>query len=201
MTAAPSPSGWRKRCARPVRRRRRSRWTTHMRRSSAGSARPAMSPPSGRTPLRGRFSGAKPRSMTQPGFTGAALDRADHLRLDPGQLADLMANSEALLLRLDGVEPVLDPDWRLDWAPLNGESDLILLGLEDGRPLFAPLVRMAQTGQRAWAIFRVLSMMSQRDAAIWGAARSLNEWHNKHPRCSVCGRETAPFRAGWGRKY
>jgi NAD+ diphosphatase len=42
--------------------------------------------------------------------------------------------------------------------------------------------------------------MDPRDAAIWGAARSLNEWHNKHPRCSVCGHATDPFRAGWGRK-
>ena len=43
--------------------------------------------------------------------------------------------------------------------------------------------------------------MSPRDAAIWGAARSLNEWHNRHPllRASAA-TPTAPFRAGWGRK-
>jgi NAD+ diphosphatase len=138
--------------------------------------------------------------MIQPGFTGAGLDRADHLRLDPARLAALMASPDARLLRLDAVDPVLDADWRLEWGPLDGPADLIFLGLEDGRPLFAPLVPMQQPGQRAWSVFRVLSMMDPRDAAIWGAARSLNEWHNKHPRCSVCGHATDSFRAGWGRK-
>ena len=138
--------------------------------------------------------------MTQPGFTGAGLDRADHLRLDPERLADLMANGDARLLQLDTVDPVLDEAGALSWGPLNGATDTLFLGLEEGRPLFAPLVRMEQLGQRAWSVFRILSLMSPRDAAIWGAARSLNEWHNRHGYCSVCGHGTAPFRAGWGRK-
>ncbi len=137
--------------------------------------------------------------MTQPGFTGAGLDRADHLRLDPERLAALVADGEARLLRLEGVDPALDPDWRLSWDVVNGESELIFLGLEQGRPLFAPLVRI-EAGQRAWAVFRILSMMHERDLAIWGAARSLNDWHSRHPHCSACGHATAPFRAGWGRK-
>jgi NAD+ diphosphatase len=135
-----------------------------------------------------------------PGLTGAGLDRADHLRLDPERLAALMADGDALLLQLDGVDPVLDDSSALRWEPLNGASETLFLGLEDGRPLFAPLVRMESFGQRAWSIFRILSLMRPRDAAIWGAARSLNEWHNRHGFCSVCGHATAPFRAGWGRK-
>jgi NAD+ diphosphatase len=138
--------------------------------------------------------------MTQPGFTGAGLDRADHLRLDAERLADLMANGDARLLRLDAVDPVLDEQGRLLWGPLDEAEDMLFLGLEEGRPLFAPLVRMEQLGQRAWSVFRLLALMSPRDAAIWGAARSLNEWHNRHGYCSVCGHASAPFRAGWGRK-
>jgi NAD+ diphosphatase len=49
-------------------------------------------------------------------------------------------------------------------------------------------------------VFRLLSMMSPKDAAIWGAARSVNEWHNRHRFCGICGTETGVFRAGWGRK-
>jgi NAD+ diphosphatase len=137
--------------------------------------------------------------MTQPGFTGAGLDRADHLRLDAERLADLMADGDARLLRLDAVDPVLDEQGRLLWGPLDEAEDMLFLGLEEGRPLFAPLVRMKQLGQRAWSVFRLLALMSPKDAAIWGAARSLNEWHNRHGYCSVCGHATAPFRAGWGR--
>jgi NAD+ diphosphatase len=138
--------------------------------------------------------------MTQPGFTGAGLDRADRLRLDAERLADLMANGDARLLQLDRVDPVLDERGGLLWGPLAGAEELLFLGLEEGRPLFAPLIRMEQLGQRAWGVFRLLSLMSPKDAAIWGAARSLNEWHNRHGFCSVCGHPTGFFRAGWGRQ-
>jgi NAD+ diphosphatase len=138
--------------------------------------------------------------MSEPGFTGAGLDRADHLRLDAERLADLMANNDARLLRLAGLDPVLDEAGLLAWGPLAGEGDYLFLGLDEGAPLFAPLVRVEGPAQRAWAVFRILSMMSPRDAAIWGAARSVNEWHNRHRFCGVCGTATAIFRAGWGRK-
>ena len=137
--------------------------------------------------------------MTSPGFTGAGLDRADHLRQDAERLADLMANGDARLLHLDMVDPVLDEAGALRWGPVEGAEELLFLGLEEGRPLFAPLVRM-ELGQRAWSVFRLLSLMSSRVAAIWGAARSLNEWHNRHGFCPACGHATAPFRAGWGRQ-
>lgn len=137
--------------------------------------------------------------MTQPGFTGAGLDRADHLRLDAERLADLMMNGDARLLRLDAADPVLDEAGQLLWDRLDGGADTLFLGLDNGRPLFAPLVRM-ETGQKAWSVFRLLALMSPRDAAIWGAARSLNEWHNRHGFCANCGHATALFRAGWGRK-
>jgi NAD+ diphosphatase len=139
--------------------------------------------------------------MTATGFTGAGLDRADHLRLDAERLAFLMANSDARLLRLAELDPVLDEEGRLAWGPLGeAEGDHLFLGLDEGAPLFAPLVRMQALGQRAWSVFRLLAMMSPRDAAIWGAARSVNEWHNRHRFCGICGTETGIFRAGWGRR-
>jgi NAD+ diphosphatase len=135
------------------------------------------------------------------GFTGAGLDRADHVRLDAERLAELVANKEARLLRLVELDPVLDEDGRLAWDPLDGVGgDALFLGLDEGAPLFAPLVRMQTLGQRAWSVFRLLSMMSGKDAAIWGAARSVNEWHNRHGYCGICGTATNIFRAGWGRK-
>ena len=140
--------------------------------------------------------------MSQPGFTGAGLDRADHLRLDAERVADMMANGDARQLRLAALDPVLDEAGRIAWDPLEreGGAELLFLGLDDGAPLFAPLVRIEALGQRAWSVFRILSMMSPRDAAIWGAARSVNEWHNRHRFCGICGTQTASFRAGWGRK-
>ena len=130
------------------------------------------------------------------GFTGAALDRADHLRQDAEALARLLADAEARLLALTGLEPVLDAAGALVWEPVNG-AEAIFLGLDEGRPLFAPLVRAE--GRSAFASFRQLAIMQPRDAAIWGTARSLNEWHNRHFYCGSCGAATRSFRAGWGR--
>jgi NAD+ diphosphatase len=138
--------------------------------------------------------------VKQPGFTGAGLDRADHLRLDPERIADMMANGDARLLALDGLDPVLDEAGALAWAPLAGDGEALFLGLDGGVPLFAPLIRTEALGQRAWGVFRLLALMSGKDAAIWGAARALNEWHNRHRFCGICGTATAVFRAGWGRK-
>ena len=135
-----------------------------------------------------------------PGFTGAGLDRADRLRLDPERIAALMAAGEARLLALETLDPLLDEDGRLRWGPLAGEGETLFLGLEGETPLFAPLLRVGELGQRGWSVFRLLAVMSPRDAAIWGAARSLNEWHNRHLFCGICGTPTALFRAGWGRK-
>ena len=135
----------------------------------------------------------------RPGFTGAAIDRADHLRLDPGRIAALAAAASARLLRLDGLSPVIADGGRLGWGAVDGEAELIFLGLDGDAPLFAPLAGPVPS-QRAWAVFDLLHRLDARDAALWGAARSLIEWHNRHRFCGACGGPTAPFRAGWGRR-
>jgi NAD+ diphosphatase len=133
------------------------------------------------------------------GFTGAGLDRADHLRFRPDELAALAAREDARLLDLALLDPVLDEADRLRWSPMRPGAT-IFLGFDGGVPLFAPLVEDAPPGRRAWSIFGLLGRMERRDAAIWATARSLNEWHSGHPRCARCGSPSAPFRAGWGRK-
>jgi NAD+ diphosphatase len=137
----------------------------------------------------------------RPGFTGAEIDRADRLRLDEARLAELAASAGARLLRLTGLDPVLDEAERLAWDSLAVEpdSETIFLGLDGEAALFAPVPRV-EIGQRAWGVFAVLGRMAPADAAIWGAARSLIEWHNRHRFCGRCGAPTLIFRAGWGRR-
>ncbi|HEX8533535.1 MAG TPA: NAD(+) diphosphatase [Allosphingosinicella sp.] len=138
-----------------------------------------------------------------PGFTGSTIDRADNLRLDPQRVAALAADPAARLLRLEVLDPVLDDGGGLRWSRLSdlpAGAELIFLGLDEGVPLFAPLPRVEQSGQRAWHIFSLLNAMSGGDAALWGTARSLIEWHNRHRFCANCGKPTDVFRAGWGRK-
>ena len=135
------------------------------------------------------------------GFTGAGLDRADALRLDEARLAELAAHSDALLLSLSGFDPELDADGRLVWERLSGTEAgeaLIFLGLRGDLPLFAPLVR-GEAGRPAWSISALLDRMHAEDAAIWGGARTLLEWHGRHLFCGRCGSLTRAFRGGWGR--
>lgn len=143
--------------------------------------------------------------MLRPGFTGSPLDRADALRNDPQAFADALADWRARLLRLDGIDPVLGEDGRLSWGSLAEapeDSELLLLGLIDGRPHFAALdYRMPEAATRSMAIFRALDALPPEDASTYAGARSLIDWHLRHRFCPRCGSGDNPVhRAGWGRK-
>lgn len=140
--------------------------------------------------------------MNAPGFTASTIDRADNLRLMPDKVAALAASPQARLMRLTDIEPEFAPDGRLSWASPIEDPDmsaLVFLGLDGEAPLFAPL---GQKDGMASAIARwtMLDAMAPEDAALWGTARSLILWHNRHSFCSNCGAPTVSFRAGWGRK-
>jgi NAD+ diphosphatase len=143
--------------------------------------------------------------MLRPGFTGSPLDRADALRNDPDALATAMGDWRARLLRLDGIDPVLDSQGRLSWGSLAEAGDgaeLLLLGLIDGKPHFAALdYAMPEGAGRSPAIFRALDMMPAEEASTYAAARSLIDWHLRHRFCARCGSgDTVLFRGGWGRR-
>ena len=72
-------------------------------------------------------------------FAGQPLDRADPVRTDTERLAALRGG-DALLLRLDGLLPVMEDGTALAFAPIAEaapEAELVFLGLRGGRALFA----------------------------------------------------------------
>lgn len=95
---------------------------------------------------------------------------------------------------------MLGENGRLTWDRPTSETEVIFLGLEGEVPLFAPLPRLERTPGNPRAVFAILEAMQAEDAALWGGARSLIEWHNRHLFCGVCGSGTRAFRGGWGRK-
>lgn len=138
------------------------------------------------------------------GFTGARLDRADRLRTDPEAFAGAIADPRATCLLLDGIDPVPGSGGGLMWEALDpaDERALLLLGIDDsGAPRF---VREAHAGARVDArsrtVMRLLPMLSPEEAALYGGARSLVDWHARHRFCAVCGSPTELFRGGWGRR-
>lgn len=138
------------------------------------------------------------------GFTGARLDRADQLRTNDAAFAAAMADPRATCLVMDGIDPVPGEGGGLLWEPLDPADARapILLGIDDaGAPRF---VREAAPGARVDArsrtVMRLLPLLSAEEAALYGGARSLVDWHARHRFCAVCGAPTQLFRGGWGRR-
>ncbi|MBS0253927.1 MAG: NADH pyrophosphatase, partial [Proteobacteria bacterium] len=136
-------------------------------------------------------------------FTGATLDRADHVRSDPAALAALLG-PRARLLRLEGLEPVLDDRGGLAWGSLaeaGPEAELVFLGLDgDGRGHFvaAPerVPASPHASPRSW---QAMALLPGDQLAAYGTARALAGWHARHRHCAQCGAPTRPAKGGWQR--
>ncbi|URW77019.1 NAD(+) diphosphatase [Sphingomonas donggukensis] len=143
--------------------------------------------------------------MTDIGFTGSWLDRADHIRGDAEALAAAAGDWRARLLRLDRGDPAIGEDGRIAWTTLADAAEdgaLLFLGLDDGgRPHFAESRPGDASGPaRSPALYRMLETMPADEAAIFGTVRSLTGWHARHRFCANCGTATEVIRGGWARK-
>ncbi|WP_309750469.1 NAD(+) diphosphatase [Novosphingobium sp.] len=142
-------------------------------------------------------------SATHIAFAGAGLDRADHIRSDPDALAALM-DWRARLLRLDGLDPQIDPDGNLSWGTLADAaptSELVFLGLAQGKACFAEVAAsllgsVAPANPRLWA---AMSALDSAELATYGTARALVDWHARHRYCARCGCPTTLAKGGWQR--
>lgn len=137
------------------------------------------------------------------GFTGSPLLRLDRERPDAEAYARHLADPRARLLLLDGLDPLADDTGALSWSPLaevdrDPTIDLALLGLLDDRPAFVALTPAAQ-GKPMFTLLRLLASLPPADAATYGAARSLVDWHARHRFCARCSAATNVARAGWAR--
>jgi NAD+ diphosphatase len=146
----------------------------------------------------------QPQAPAPPiAFAGSPIDRADHIRGDEAALARLM-DWRARVLVMDGLLPGLDERGGLVWGSLADvppEAELVFLGLLEGRACFAPVPREGAQGPayampRAW---QMMQLLSPPDLAIYGAARSLVDWHARHRFCARCGAGTRLVKGGWQR--
>jgi NAD+ diphosphatase len=137
------------------------------------------------------------------GFAGNPLDRVDHFRRDPEQLAAARMHPAARFLVLDRLRPVLAEGGRaLLWVRRSeaGDGEPILLGLNaDGAPRFAVAgsaegLDGVATDARAAAI-----VLEHGEAGILAQARSLIDWHARHGYCAACGAPTRMVKGGYGR--
>jgi NAD+ diphosphatase len=139
-------------------------------------------------------------------FAGNTIDRADQLRVNPDRLALAWADPRARLLLLEGLDPAPPRDGVLATAPIPPGamlSDHALLGLrEDGSPLFVSLIVVKTDEPPTFPpkVWQVIAELNLDEAALYGGARSLVDWHDRHQYCARCGARTHPVKAGWSRQ-
>lgn len=137
------------------------------------------------------------------GFTGSRIERADQIRVDPAQVQAAMGSLSARLLLLDGLDPISDGTDGLAWGMLSDaepDAELAFLGLDNGKPRFVALLpqgrRIDPRSRSAW---RILTFLRPDQAALYGLARSLVDWHARHRFCANCGAPTVAAKGGWQR--
>lgn len=137
-------------------------------------------------------------------FCLSPLDRAEDIRRDERALAALEKHNGArAILFLKGDPALKDRELlRLPFSETATMSRInapILLGLEDGNPLYAidldpdaeRPAGLEITGAREAAM-----QLAIEETGILAQARSLIEWRRKHRFCSNCGKETLEVEAG-----
>jgi NAD+ diphosphatase len=154
--------------------------------------------------------------IEHPRFTGATLDRVADLRSDRTQVAKLLADPAARFVGAS-ADSVLVADGhngdgpRLLRRPLEGQINPhqpILLGLEDGRPLFAADVSddEAEAAVDATGVGRLMTLrdagmaMGQAEGGLAAYLVALLNWHRTHRFCARCGSATKIAEAGLSRR-
>jgi NAD+ diphosphatase len=146
------------------------------------------------------------------GLTGSPLDRADHLRRDPGAMVALRSRPDARWLVLDQLKPVLTKGEQPDilWAyrsDVPHDATSVFLGMmpdnQGGAPRFAALAPsddlVADFGGQVVDARAAAAMLGDGRAEIIAQARSLLDWHARHQFCAVCGGKTVMSKAGYAR--
>lgn len=135
-------------------------------------------------------------------FVDAPLDRAEHLRTDPGALAALWPRARVLLLDDEGLA-LADEDDAL-FAVHGGDvaaalpPGAVFLGLHEGRGWFAmPAGQASPQAPRRLALRAAAALWPVREATAFAQARAVLHWRSRHRFCGACGGELAFVRAGW----
>lgn len=157
------------------------------------------------------MSHARPYAFTGPGAgreaalqdAHAALDRSDHLRPDPGALADAWSTARVLLLDADGRAQTGDADAPAlaSGAALGAFDPAALFLGRDARGM-AWFARHVDTAGDDGAVARIdlrsaAAAWPALEAGAFACARALQAWHARTRFCGMCGGPTRVERAGW----
>ncbi|MEE2525500.1 NAD(+) diphosphatase [Hyphobacterium sp. HN65] len=137
-------------------------------------------------------------------FCLSPLDRAEDIRRNADRLAELQTAEGATAIPFRRADPVIGDNGRLARWPMGKALTLkqvdtpILLGLENGEPLYAVDVDPDAEAEGAdFTDTRTAAMqLPIEETGILAQARSLIEWRRKNRFCSNCGTLTTELEAG-----
>jgi NAD+ diphosphatase len=134
-----------------------------------------------------------------PRFTGMPLDRASAQRAEPAWVERQRAAPDARAVAA-GPDTVLVERSGESLARLPTRGASILLGLEDGAPLFGvDLPEDPGGGGRVVSLREAGAMLPQPEGGLAAYAVALLGWHRRHRFCANCGTATEVVEAGYSR--
>jgi NAD+ diphosphatase len=152
----------------------------------------------------------RPTHAVVPTLSRSGHDRAALRRDDPGWLAAAWDRAQVLVVTPEMTTAVDETDAgpRLVLRPsaaIPAGAPRYFLGEHGGVPLFAAVAARdsvpsgPDTGW--WAGLRELGAdLDDLGAGLLTTSVALAQWHQRHPRCPLCGNPTESVRGGWTRR-
>jgi NAD+ diphosphatase len=143
--------------------------------------------------------------MTEgPPLARMSYDRAAHHRTDDDWLAAAWTRGRLVAVSAKTATPTTtaaDGRVHLEYRDADSVPDIAarrFLGIIDDVPYFATTVE--QDEQDAWLTLREFgAQATDLEAALLVSAVALEQWHQRHTHCPLCGGPTAESQAGWTR--
>ncbi len=138
-----------------------------------------------------------------PLLSRAGYDRAAHLRADSDWLAQAWPRARVVAVSPKSATPVTgDPGGPLrlafrEPAAIDADAPRRFLGIIDAVPYFAATV---EADSDDWRTLRDLGpTIDDLEGGLLTSAIALEQWHQRHTHCPLCGQPTVESNSGWTR--
>lgn len=126
-------------------------------------------------------------------LAAAEVDRAAHLRSDETYLSNAFTDGQVLIFFDEKFAAVENQVLFLKGSTLGGyqsQTDYFL-GVKDSKAFFIRHLATAADEKFEFKTLRQIgAFLSARDIGLTVHGQGLANWHQKHPRCSICGGQT-----------
>jgi NAD+ diphosphatase len=135
--------------------------------------------------------------VSGPPLSEATYDRAAHRRADQAWLADAWQRAQVVLISPKSATPVVDGRAAFRPAGESPDGSRRFLGLVSDVPYFAVT---AEPDGDNWQTLREFGARADElEAGLVVSAVALEQWHQRHTHCPLCGAATEETQAGWTR--